>query len=67
MQIYNAARILLTLHRPLPGGLNGFMKRQRHLDRYVEAVGGIATALTDYGSGVISSQCLFIGNESSNT
>ncbi|KAK7902430.1 hypothetical protein LTR67_002075 [Exophiala xenobiotica] len=60
MQIYNAARILLTLHRPLPGGLNGFMKRQKHLDRYVEAVGGIAVALTDYGSSVISSQCLFI-------
>lgn len=61
VQIYNAARILLALHRPSIGGLNGFMKRQKHLDRYAEAIGGIAVTLTDYASSVASSQCLFIG------
>ena len=61
MQIYHAARILLALHRPSIGGLNGFMKRQKHLDRDAEAIGGIAVTLTDYASSVASSQCLFIG------
>ncbi|KIW28068.1 uncharacterized protein PV07_07752 [Cladophialophora immunda] len=60
MQMYNAARILLVLHRPSGGGLNGFMRRQKQLDKYAEAICGIAVTLTDYGSSVASSQCLFI-------
>ncbi|EHY57948.1 hypothetical protein ABEF92_002003 [Exophiala dermatitidis] len=60
MQIYNAAQILLILHKPTIGGLNSSIRRQRQLDRHVEAIGGIAITLTDYGSSVASSQCLFI-------
>ncbi|KAK4934817.1 hypothetical protein LTR10_024010 [Elasticomyces elasticus] len=60
MQVYNAARILLALHRPSPGGFAGFMKRRKQLDNFVDTICGIAITLTDYGSSVTSSQCLFI-------
>jgi len=61
IQVHYSARILLLLHRPSLGGLRGFVEQQAALGKYVDTICGIAVTLTDYASGVMSSQCLFIG------
>lgn len=61
MQIHHAARILLLLHRPSRGGLSDFLEQQNTLTIHVDKICGIARTLEDDASGVMSSQCLFIG------
>jgi hypothetical protein len=61
MQLHYSARILLLLHRPSLGGLDGFIEQQAALAKYADIICGIATTLTDDASGIMSSQCLFIG------
>lgn len=64
MQLHYSARILLLLHRPSLGGLDEFIEQQAALAKYVDIICGIATTLTDDASGIMSSQCLFIGASS---
>jgi hypothetical protein len=61
MQLHYSARILLLLHRPSLGGLDGFIEQQAALAKYADIICGIATTLTDDASRIMSSQCLFIG------
>lgn len=61
LQLYYCALILISLHRPFTGGLDKFLDRQRSLKNCIDVVCGIASTLTDYSSGVMSSQCVFIG------
>ena len=61
VQLNCAARILLLLHKPSLGGRRGFMEQQQLLLKSVHTICGIAAALTDDASSVMSSQCLFIG------
>ncbi|KPI37414.1 uncharacterized protein AB675_10378 [Cyphellophora attinorum] len=60
IQVHHAARLLILLHRPTLGGLHESLKRQAVIDGHVEQIGGIASTLTDYASGTLSSQCLYI-------
>lgn len=59
MQFYHFARILITLHRPAVAGFHGYLQTQRVLSRAADAICGIAMALRDEGSQILSAQCLF--------
>ncbi|KAI0020720.1 hypothetical protein F4780DRAFT_343561 [Xylariomycetidae sp. FL0641] len=59
IQVYNFARILITLHRPAMAGFDGFMKTQRVLSEAVATICGIAMELKDEGCQILSAQCLF--------
>lgn len=59
LQVYHFARILITLHRPAVAGFQGYLQTQRVLSEAVEAICGIAMALRDEGSQILSAQCLF--------
>ncbi|KAI5917291.1 hypothetical protein F4810DRAFT_697009 [Camillea tinctor] len=59
IQVYNFARILITLHRPAVAGFDGFMKTQRILSEAVATICGIAMELKDEGCQILSAQCLF--------
>jgi hypothetical protein len=61
VQLHYSARILLLLHSPSRGGMQGYMKRQRLLEKSVETICGITIYLTDNASSLMSSQCLFVG------
>ncbi|KAF4971999.1 hypothetical protein FSARC_1329 [Fusarium sarcochroum] len=61
MQIHHVSRILVTAHEPHPGGLQGFLKRQKAIQENIEMVCGIGMTLTEDASSMLSSQCLFIG------
>ena len=61
MQLYHTCRLLICLHRPSLGGLQEREKRQTQFSEHISIICGIAMSLTDYGSSVISSICLFIG------
>lgn len=61
MQVYYCSRILLDLHKPCPGGYEGYLDKQRALKRWAGIVCGIAKASNDHSSCVLSSQCVFIG------
>ncbi|KAI1638790.1 hypothetical protein F4809DRAFT_649073 [Biscogniauxia mediterranea] len=59
IQVYNFARILITLHRPAVAGFDGYMKTQRILSEAVATICGIAMELKDEGCQILSAQCLF--------
>lgn len=59
LQVFNFAKILLTLHRPAVAGLQGYMQTQRVLLDAVETICGIARELKDEGCQILSAQCLF--------
>lgn len=59
MQIYNFAKILITLHRPAAAGFQGYMQTQRVLSDAVDTICGIAMELKDEGCQILSAQCLF--------
>ncbi|KAK8054521.1 hypothetical protein PG994_009588 [Apiospora phragmitis] len=60
MQIYNFIRILITLYRPVvSSGFDGYLKTQKILHDAVNTICGIAMALRDEGSQIMSAQCLF--------
>ncbi|KAH9892119.1 hypothetical protein F4778DRAFT_325881 [Xylariomycetidae sp. FL2044] len=59
IQVYNFARILITLHRPAMAGFDGYLKTQRVLSEAVATICGIAMELKDEGSQILSAQCLF--------
>ena len=60
VQLHNAAKILLSLYRPLLGGMNMFVEQQKLLNECVNQICGIAKGLADSASNILSSQCLFI-------
>lgn len=59
LQIYNFAKILITLHRPAVAGFQGYMQTQRVLSDAVDVICGIAMELNDEGCQILSAQCLF--------
>lgn len=59
LQVYHFARILVALHRPAVAGFQGYLQTQRILSDAVDAICGIAMALKDEGSQILSAQCLF--------
>ncbi|KAI1495519.1 hypothetical protein F5X99DRAFT_403291 [Biscogniauxia marginata] len=59
IQVYNFARILITLHRPAVAGFEGYLKTQRILSEAVATICGIAMELKDEGCQILSAQCLF--------
>ncbi|OMP86234.1 hypothetical protein BK809_0003404 [Diplodia seriata] len=61
VQLNNAARILIDLHRPFLGGLNGYVQKQKEMTKCAETICGIARPLTDDAASLMSSQCLYIG------
>jgi hypothetical protein len=61
VQVHHAARILLALNRPSLGGIDEAMQRQAKLKKHVDVICGIALMMSDYASGTMCSQCLFIG------
>lgn len=61
MQLYYCSLILVHLQRPVSGGLEDHLERRTLLRDCAKMVCGIAKALTDYASSIMSSQCLFIG------
>lgn len=61
MQFHYSARILILLHKPSLGGLPGHIVRQKRLKEAVDTICGIALALSDAASSLVSSQCRFIG------
>ncbi|KAL4764164.1 Zn(II)2Cys6 transcription factor [Aspergillus foveolatus] len=60
VQLHCVAHILLCSHEPCIGGLDGYLERQTRIRQCVEIICGIAMALNDDASGIISSQCIFI-------
>lgn len=61
LQIHYAARLLLLLNRPSPGGFGGYLQQQRLVSKYGDNICGIAMTLTDDASSILSSLCLYIG------
>lgn len=59
VQVYNFAKILVTLHRPAVAGFQGYLRTQRVLAEAVDTICGIAMELKDEGSQILSAQCLF--------
>ncbi|OJD40232.1 zn 2cys6 transcription factor [Diplodia corticola] len=60
VQLNNAARILIDLHRPFLGGLSGYVHKQKEMMKCAETICGIARPLTDDAASLMSSQCLYI-------
>ena len=63
LQLHYAARILLLFHRPCLRGIGDFMAQQAVVKTYTDTICGLASTLTDDASCIMSSQCLFIGND----
>src|SRR3982074_1963566 len=61
LHIHYAARLLLLLNRPSPGGFGGYLHQQRLVSKYGDNICGIAMTLTDDASSILSSLCLYIG------
>lgn len=61
LQLYYCALILISLHRPRAGGIDAYLEQKGMLKQGIMMVCGIASNLTDFASGVLSSQCVFIG------
>ncbi|KAJ9133450.1 Zn(II)2Cys6 transcription factor [Pleurostoma richardsiae] len=59
IMVYNFARILVTLYRPAEPGFGRYLKMQRTLGDAVAVICGIATALEDEGSQIITVHCLY--------
>lgn len=59
VQVYNFAKILVTLHRPAVAGFQGYLQTQRELSDAVDTICGIAMELRDEGCQILSAQCLF--------
>ncbi|KAL2834822.1 hypothetical protein BJY01DRAFT_252799 [Aspergillus pseudoustus] len=59
MQVYNFAKILVCLHRPVASGFVEFRKVQKTLNDAIAMICGIAMELTDPSCQIISAQCLF--------
>ncbi|KAL3479968.1 fungal-specific transcription factor domain-containing protein [Aspergillus californicus] len=60
VQLHCVAHILICSHEPCLGGLDQYLQRQATVRQCVEIICGIAMALKDDGSSLMSSQCLFI-------
>ncbi|KAL2822021.1 fungal-specific transcription factor domain-containing protein [Aspergillus granulosus] len=60
VQLHCVAHILICSHEPYIHGMDQFVERQTSVRQCVEIICGIAMALKDDGSSLISSQCLFI-------
>lgn len=63
LQLHHAATILLLSHRPDSGGRRDFTGQQATIKACAAAICGLASSLTDDASSIVSSQCLFIGEE----
>ncbi|KAH6983513.1 hypothetical protein BKA56DRAFT_483553, partial [Ilyonectria sp. MPI-CAGE-AT-0026] len=61
LQLYYCALTLISLHRPRIGGIDAYLEQKGTLKQGIMMVCGIASNLTDFASGVMSSQCVFIG------
>lgn len=61
LQLYYCALILISLHRPRAGGIDSYLEQKGMLKQGIMMVCGIASTLADFASGVMSSQCVFIG------
>ncbi|KAH7165237.1 fungal-specific transcription factor domain-containing protein [Dactylonectria macrodidyma] len=64
LQLYHCALILISLHRPRAGGIDTYLEQKAILKQGIMMVCGIASALTDFASGIMSSQCVFIAGMS---
>lgn len=64
LQLYYCALILISLHRPRAGGIDAYLEQKGKLKQGIMMVCGIASTLTDFASGVMSSQCVFIAGMS---
>ncbi|GIZ38864.1 hypothetical protein CKM354_000226300 [Cercospora kikuchii] len=60
MQAYHLSRLLIALHRPALGGFCERDERQAVLNKHVSKICGISLTLSDYGSSIMASMCLFI-------
>lgn len=60
MQVHYASRILLSLNRPLLGGMSMFIDQQTLFSKCVDQICGIAKGSNNTASSTLSSQCLFI-------
>ncbi|CEL05239.1 hypothetical protein ASPCAL06358 [Aspergillus calidoustus] len=60
VQLHCVAHILIASHEPCLYGIDQFLERQTSIRQCVEIICGIAMALKDDASSLISSQCLFI-------
>ncbi|KAL2822293.1 fungal-specific transcription factor domain-containing protein [Aspergillus cavernicola] len=60
VQLHCVSHILICSHEPCLGGLDRYIERQTRIRQCVEIICGIAMALKDDGSSLMSSQCLFI-------
>lgn len=61
IQLHHAARLLLCVNEPFLGGVDTYLKHQRTIQECIRVVCGVAMALNDDASSVISSQSLYIG------
>ncbi|KAH7145452.1 fungal-specific transcription factor domain-containing protein [Dactylonectria estremocensis] len=64
LQLYYCALSLISLHRPRAGGIDTYLEQKGILKQGIAMVCGIASTLTDFSSGVMSSQCVFIAGMS---
>lgn len=61
MQVYYCSLILLHLHQPSIGGMSEYIRTQRKLKSWASSVCGIARTCSDYGSSIMTTQCVYIG------
>lgn len=66
LQMYNMARILLSIHQPSAGGYLELLTRDKVIQECVDEIGGIAMKLSDDASRLMSTQCLFAAGLYSN-
>ncbi len=59
IQTYHMARILLLVHQPAAGGYLEYLGRDKTISDCIDQIGGIAMALTDDASRLVSRQCLY--------
>lgn len=61
MQVYYCSIILVSLERPILGGMVDHLELRKTLSKCIQMVCGIAKTQEDYESSIMSSQCLYIG------
>ncbi|KAI0894733.1 fungal-specific transcription factor domain-containing protein, partial [Annulohypoxylon nitens] len=60
MQVYYCSIILVSLERPILGGMGDHLELRKTLSKCIQMVCGIAKTQEDYESSIMSSQCLYI-------
>ncbi|KAJ5349151.1 uncharacterized protein N7506_002404 [Penicillium brevicompactum] len=63
LQFFSISNILLLAHEPSLGGMEQYLERQSVIKRCVENVCGIAAALKDAPSSLMSSQAVYIAGK----